>query len=200
MKEGYVKFGCIWEERPVTLPIDQLDGLDLWRRKLYELHLIGAYDDGIGFGNISVRRGVSNAFFITGSATGSLPLLASEHYALVERFDIAGNTLECTGTTKASSESLSHAAVYVVSPVTGAVIHVHSNDLWQRGMYVHPTTDPKAEYGTPEMALEVSRIVEEQGSESGGIIVMGGHQDGIISYGSDLTEAGHRIVALIQGE
>ena len=200
MKEGYVKFHCTWEKRPVILPESQLDDLERWRRKMYDLNLIGAYPDGIGFGNISVRGGRSNAFFITGSATGSLPRLTAEHYALVDGFDIGANALECTGLTKASSESLSHAAVYVASPKTGAVVHVHSNDLWQKYLDVLATTDPAAEYGTPEMALEVSKIVKGQDPGAGGVIVMAGHQDGIISYGADLADAGNRILILVQGD
>ena len=200
ISEGYVKFSCTWQKKPITVPEYQLTELQRWREKLYALHLVGAYPDGIGYGNISSLSGKSGTFVITGSTTGSLPMLTPEHYALVEGFNIALNTLDCVGLIKASSESLSHAAVYTASPRTGAVIHVHSKDLWTRHIDVLPTTDRRAEYGTPEMALEVSRIVTERTGETGGIVIMGGHSDGIITYGTDLRDAGNRIISLLKGE
>ena len=50
--------------------------LNACRRKLLEQRRIGLDASGNGFGNLSVRDGVSRNFYITGSATGGLPEVA----------------------------------------------------------------------------------------------------------------------------
>ena len=197
--EGYVKFSCAWDRRAVELPDSIYTSLERWRNKLYSIELIGAYPDGIGYGNISARIPGENRFFISGSATGGLRELGPEHYARVDNYDVDKNTLTCTGQTKASSESLSHAAVYMAFGGIGAVIHIHSKALWVENLDNLPTTDRHAEYGTPEMAREVSRLVGAVEDSKGGLIVMGGHEDGIIAFGSNLDIAGERILSLVKG-
>lgn len=54
---------------------DALAELNECQRKLLELCLMGVDSNGVGFGNLSVRDGVSAHFYITGSATGGLPEL-----------------------------------------------------------------------------------------------------------------------------
>ncbi len=46
-----------------------------YRRKLLQLRLIGVDSNGVGFGNLSIRDGATNNFYITGSATGGIPEL-----------------------------------------------------------------------------------------------------------------------------
>ena len=55
--------------------IRSLAELNAYRRRLLDLRLIGLDSNGVGFGNLSVRDGVSAHFYITGSATGGLPEL-----------------------------------------------------------------------------------------------------------------------------
>jgi hypothetical protein len=52
-----------------------------------------------------------------------------------------------------------------------------------------PTTRPDVPYGTPAMAGEIERIVVEEEMGDSGIIVMGGHRDGILCFGRSLDEA-----------
>ena len=81
MDEGYIKFNCKWiKDRQIS--IDKLSEINKLRDRLYRLGLIGAYDNGIGFGNISIRSG-KNDFIITGSATGNFHELNENHYVLV---------------------------------------------------------------------------------------------------------------------
>ena len=67
----YVKF-TYQRARPDIAPFDALAELNACRRKLLEQRLIGLDSNGVGFGNLSVRDGVSGNFYITGSATGGL--------------------------------------------------------------------------------------------------------------------------------
>jgi L-ribulose-5-phosphate 4-epimerase len=188
--EGYIKFVVNWHKSGPVIPAEELIKISAWRDVLYDLGMIGADKKGIGFGNISIRKKGSNHFYITGSATGSLKNLDDHHYCLVTGYNLEENTLACTGPIKASSESMSHAAIYSASPGMSAVIHIHHNFFWSSLLNRVPTTSKGAEYGTPEMALEIIRLLKEPGTLEGRIIIMGGHKDGIILFGKDMDEAG----------
>jgi L-ribulose-5-phosphate 4-epimerase len=188
MDEGYIKFETHWTKTD-PLPEAASAELNSWRQRLYELGLIGAYPDGIGFGNISQRHGQEGQFLISGSATGNLPVLGPEHYALVTKVLPAENRLWCAGPLIASSESMSHAAVYQECPWVEGVIHVHHEGLWQRLLHQVPTTDRSAPYGSPEMAASIVRLLRETDLKMRRIFVMEGHREGIFAFGASLEEA-----------
>jgi L-ribulose-5-phosphate 4-epimerase len=188
MTEGYIKFKCIWEQKEIQIEQSIFEQFETARTRLYDLGLIGIYPDGIGFGNISVKSDKSSSFIITGSATGQFEKLKSSHYALVTGYNFAKNTILCTGQTKASAESLSHAAVYESVPEVGAVVHVHSLWLWEKLLNNLPTTSGEIEYGTPEMAVAIQNLISGMRKDEK-LIVMGGHREGILAFGSNLSEA-----------
>ncbi|MDZ7644544.1 MAG: class II aldolase/adducin family protein [Woeseiaceae bacterium] len=194
--EGYIKFELDWVEGP---PPDSAAIAELrrWRRPLYEAGLIGHYDDlGIGFGNLSVRSRGEGHFVISGTQTGHLADPDERHYALVTDYDIDANRVTCRGRTRASSESMTHAALYELSPAINAVAHVHSLSLWRRLRDVLPTTAADIAYGTPQMAREFRRLFEETDFGRDGIAVMAGHEEGIVATGGDLRQAARRILDL----
>jgi len=186
MKEGYIKFNCEWIKQELNEDISEINK---WREKLYKLNLIGVYESGVGFGNISIRK--YNNFIITGSKTGGIENLTNNHFTKVTNWNFDKNSLTCYGPIEASSESLTHAAVYISDLNTNAVIHVHNSNLWEKLMYKVPTTDEKVEFGTPEMAYEIMKLFIDKNTINKKIIVMGGHKEGIISFGKDLEEAGN---------
>jgi ribulose-5-phosphate 4-epimerase/fuculose-1-phosphate aldolase len=188
MDEGYIKFYCNWIKAE-PLSINQLLQINSWRDTLYNLGYIGAYKNGIGFGNISIRCNNRN-FIITGSTTGGFKTLDENHYVLVDDYNLLQNSVTCTGPIKASSESLSHAVIYECSPETNAVIHIHNLGMWKRLIHKVPTTREEIPYGTPEMANEIKRLFEITNVSTEKIIVMAGHQEGIIVFGKTLDEAG----------
>lgn len=187
--EGYIKFQCNWKDSGITIPEDLIHELNYWRRKLYDLSLIGAYANRIGYGNISIKND-DRTFYITGSSTGEKEKLSVDDYALVYNWEIEKNQLSCKGKTKASSESLTHAAIYETTPEIRSVIHIHSENMWKYYLNKIPTTSSEAEFGTPGMAYELIRFIREQNSTEKGIIVMGGHKEGIITFGRNMNEAG----------
>jgi L-ribulose-5-phosphate 4-epimerase len=195
MTEGYIKFQCNWENEEIRIPEDLFFSLEKERSRLYELGLIGMYPDGIGFGNISVRT-EGSSFFITGCATGQFDKLNQSHYSLVSAYHFAENSISCKGLTKASAESLTHAAVYEALPEVGAVVHVHCFELWEKLLNNYPTTSVEIEYGTPEMALAVQSLAARMGISDEKIIIMGGHREGILAYGKNLEEATTKIIKI----
>jgi len=192
MDEGYIKFNCNWILSN-DIPLDKVAELSMWREIMYDKGWIGLYPDGIGFGNISMRCN-EKTFLISGTATGGLPTLTKSHYSLVTNYNLSTNTVTCMGPVKASSESLTHALIYECSAATNAVIHIHNLDLWNRLLHHAPTSSENISYGTAEMANEIKRLFAETALGKEKIIVMGGHREGIISFGRDLEEAGSILI------
>jgi hypothetical protein len=194
--EGYVKYVSHWTPGDATHILAARD-LDHWRRPLFEAGLIGEYEDlGIGYGNISVRRGSGNLFLISGTQTGHLSTTNEQHYSLVTDCDIRNSIVRCSGPIQASSEAMTHGAIYALGDAIGAVVHVHSVELWQRHIHKLPTTNPDVAYGTPDMARELDRLYRQAGFKDTGIAVLAGHDEGLISFGTTLEQAATRILRL----
>jgi ribulose-5-phosphate 4-epimerase/fuculose-1-phosphate aldolase len=191
-EKGYVKYQCNWIK---SEPVDNklIEEINFWRSKLHKLGLIGAYPNGIGFGNISIRLD-GKVFLITGTATGHLETLTVNHFTKVTAYHFKQNKLTCEGPIQASAESLSHAAVYEADKSANAVIHIHNKPLWLQLLNKIPTTSPTVEYGTPQMALEIHRLFKETELHERKILVMAGHEEGIIAFGKNLNEAGEIIM------
>jgi len=187
--DGYIKFNCNWQKTGPVVPEDSFTVLNDWRNTMFRLNLIGAYTNGIGYGNISMRVPKSNQFFISGSATGNFEKSVPGHYALVTSFNFKENSVTCTGPVKASSESLSHAAIYESKKNINAVIHIHHLQMWEQLLTQEPATSYESQFGTPEIAIEIKKLVLKQ-ETSTGVIVMAGHKEGVLFYGQDLQKTG----------
>jgi len=182
-KEGVIKFKCHWNRSPLAQD-GKINELIEYRKKLFDLKFIGCDKNGVGYGNLSVRH-KDNMFYVSGSSTGNIEHFNESHVALVTAFDTIQNRIFCTGKIKASSESLTHAAIYDSLPDIRAVIHIHNKKIWQKYLDHYPTTSKVVTYGTPEMADEIRKNL---GTESE-IIIMGGHEDGVLAYGKDMETA-----------
>jgi L-ribulose-5-phosphate 4-epimerase len=146
-------------------------------------------ENGVGFGNVSLRDATSDAFYITGSGTGVLPALTLQDYAKVVAWDFGRNWLRCEGRVIASAESLTHAAVYAMDADVRVVVHGHSPAMWHSLLERGPATAADVPYGTPEMVSEVQRLFRETDARTKKAFAMAGHADGIIAFGHDFREA-----------
>lgn len=185
-EEGVIKFNCQWTP---SAPLDEawIIKLNACRDKLYTLGLLGV-KDGIGYGNISIRSQGSE-FIITGSGTGTLKTLTSEHYALVTDYNVSKNMVCSTGSILASSESLTHAMVYEKAIDANAVIHAHHFKIWKNLLAYFPSTASDIQYGTPEMANEIARLFDHHNLAHNKKFAMAGHYEGVVCFGKSLTEA-----------
>ena len=200
LDEGYIKYQSHWSPGPAP-DSTAAHQLEEWRRPLFAAGLIGHYDElNIGFGNISIRSGEPGQFLITGTQTGHIEHTTPEHYSLVTAFDVDRNEVYCSGPVQASSEAMTHAALYALDPSIAAIVHVHSKPLWNQYLHVLPTSDSAVTYGTPEMAMELGRLYRESPFGSGGIAVMGGHEEGLISSGESIEQAATKILALAENQ
>jgi len=198
LDEGYVKYQSHWTEAPAPFPASA-HKLEHWRKPLFAAGLVGHYEDlGVGFGNISIRCGNTGQFLITGTQTGHIETTTEQHYSFVTDYDIERNEVSCSGPIQASSEAMTHAAIYELDSSIAAIVHVHSKALWDQQLNRLPTTNPDVAYGTPEMAMEFRRLYSESPFGLQGIAVMGGHEEGLIGIGKSLEQASARILALTE--
>ncbi len=185
--EGYVKFQAIWE-RANPLSASKLSELSHWRNEMHRRHLIGVYENGIGFGNIS-QRSQGSQFIISGTATGHLASLTPAHFTTVTDFEIEENTVHCRGPILASSEAMSHAVIYRECPEVQGVIHVHHAKRWEQLLDRVPTTAEGATYGSPEMANSIINLLKNSDLRQQKIFVMRSHPEGIFVFGENLQQA-----------
>lgn len=195
--EGYTKYTVDWHRAP-ALPAATIAELNDCRNRLYDAGLVGYYEaHGVGFGNVSIRAPAGQGFIISGTGTGEIAHSDERHYSRVTEYDIDANRVVCRGPVQASSETLTHAAIYELDPAIRAVVHVHSAELWQRLIDRLPTTAANVPYGTPEMAHEFRRLYRQTDFADNGVAVMAGHEEGIVAFGADLEQAEHRILQLV---
>jgi len=185
--DGVIKYDCRFT-LSADIGLDQIKQLNDFRGMALAEGWIGVGSDGIGFGNISVRTSI-RSFLISGSQTGHIAVLGVDGYSQVTDWNIDGNRIECQGLCKASSESMSHAAIYEEDKAIGAVIHIHSKELWDSWTNILTRTECQIPYGTPQMARNLQRCMHESHMVGGGVLCMGGHMDGIIAWGDSLSEA-----------
>lgn len=186
-EEGVIKFHCEWKEIWLS-PAPLLAGLMEYRQYLFEKQFIGLGEGGIGYGNISVRQ-PGNSFLISATQTGHIASATPAHYTEVYRWDIDCNRVWCRGMARASSESMTHAALYEASDAIGAVLHIHSRSLWEKYLNILPTTSQAVPYGTPQMARAIQALYHESEQHLSGVFVMGGHRDGLLAFGPNLEQA-----------
>jgi L-ribulose-5-phosphate 4-epimerase len=130
-------------------------------------------------------------FLVTGTQTGGLSEVGLNHFCVVESYDVARNRVDSFGPLPPSSESLTHGAIYDIAPAARVVFHGHVPEIWSRAPELGlPATRAGVAQGTPEMAREVQRLYRESALPGLGILVMGGHEDGVIAFGASAAEAG----------
>jgi ribulose-5-phosphate 4-epimerase/fuculose-1-phosphate aldolase len=187
---GSVRFSCD-QVRANISSFTGFEELNRIRRKLIDLGMVGIDANGIGFGNLSVRDGASLGFYITGSGTGGIADLTAADFSRVVSHDFSRNWLRCKGARIASSESLTHAAVYESDPDARAVIHVHDLKLWNALLKKKnvPATPHGIAYGTPEMAQAVQRLFQITDVKDRKIFVMTAHDGGLVTFGRTITGA-----------
>ena len=188
MIDGVIKYTIDHTTFDARIPYDMYGELEAVRTRLHHLGLIGVYEDGIGYGNISLKESRDKTFYITSTQTGHLSQLGTSLYTRVDDYDFNTFTLHSKGKKKPSSEALSHAMIYELDPAIQAVIHIHSAPLW-RFMIEKGDLSTAAEYGTHEMTEEITRLYQTSKPLEQPLFVMKGHEEGIIVFGKSLKEA-----------
>ena len=198
-QEGMTKFQQLFTKRP-PIRYEVIRELNSWRKILYWTKLIGQDHDkyeGAGYGNLSQRLEPysfprnKRRFVITGTQTGNLKDLTQEHYTIVLECYPEKNLVVVEGPIEASSESMTHGTIYYLDDSLRFVFHAHSPHIWSCSRILEiPTTRENVEYGTPEMAEEVRILFKNSDVKDKHIFSMGGHENGVITFGRTSEEAG----------
>jgi len=188
-QEGVTRFRLDHEYGPAPCYPDLSDLMRL-RDELYERNLVGVTAEGVGYGNVSLKVGDTSAnspsFVISGTGTGGMAHLEPSGYCMVTACDVERNRVWCRGPVAASSESMTHWAIYAANSRLGCVLHLHSQCLFDLLLRSGaPSTPSDHAYGTPAMALAVRDHAATM--PDGGILVMTGHAGGILVFGSDIA-------------
>lgn len=188
-REGVVKFSLVHTPGPApgsgsdAARYPALPELFALRDALRAEGLIGVNAEGVGYGNVSVR-GAGPCFVISGTGTGGVERLGAEGYCLVTACDATANRVHSLGPTPASSESMTHWAVYAARPEARVVAHVHHRELFDRLLATGAAATARdIAYGTPAMALAVRELAASL--PACGLLVMAGHDEGVLAYGPD---------------
>lgn len=203
-REGVVKFEAAHTAAALSSAgRDAVAALCGWRALLFRVGLIGQDArryDGAAFGNVSARVGPfpgergARPFVVSGTQTGAHADVTGNDFAVVTSWDMKRNRVTSTGPAAPSSESLTHGAVYDVSPTIRAVLHVHSPEIHRAALAsarsAWPITAEGIDYGTPAMALEVARLWRTTSLPDAHVFVMQAHEDGVVAFGRTVDDAG----------
>lgn len=189
--EGVIKFQLEHvSSNALVLPESVWQDLQRCRDTANDMQVIGQDDalyDGYGFGNISVRLS-DETFVITGTQTGHKHTLEQGDYAQVLTYSLMGNALQAQGACKPSSEAMTHAAIYDAVADAQAIIHGHHAGLWQAAKTLGLCyTGADVPYGTPQMATAMQTLIQEAVTPQTTIVMLG-HLDGFITWGSSVDD------------
>jgi len=187
--EGIIKFKFECQNPHFLIPDLDFKTINPIRQLLKGKKYLGQYPDGISYGNVSLRCSKEDAFYITASDTGKLIHTTPTDYVKITNCDLNNNLCYYMGQSLPSSETLSHFIIYSYCPEAKAVIHIHDKTLWDLLKNKVPTSHPDVEYGTIEMVNEIIFLLQNSALKEKKILVMGGHEDGLISFGDNLEEA-----------
>ncbi len=185
-KDGYIKFIVEHWETVAVCTDDAISNLIKFRTEIFDRGWIGVLPDGVGFGNLSMRMGGS--FIITGNATGQHRVLNSSYFAKVLSYDAEQNICISEGPRKPSSESGTHAVIFEVLPDINVILHIHNTTVWKKIIKTGFSTTKDVEYGTPEMAEAVKKLIQQPEVQKAGVFAMKGHEDGVVFFGERIEK------------
>ncbi len=197
-QEGIIKYQIEHTQKPIKSKVSFRE-INAWRTIIFRLGLIGQDPeryDNLGFGNISQRLDYQGSqFIISGSQTGHIEHLSSEHYCLIVEADPRKNRIQSCGLLKPSSESMTHASIYAQDSSIHAVIHVHSPEIWSHTADLNlPHISAEIPYGSVAMAIAVERLFQSGSLQTTSLFTMLGHEDGVVSFGGSMQKAAWELI------
>lgn len=193
--DGVVKYSLEFESDDALI-LDESVEIEEVREDMFLLGLIGAYSNGIGYGNISMRH-KKNQFVITATQTGEKERLLYTDYSLVTQVNFNTFTATAKGASKPSSEAITHACIYELDTNINAIIHIHNEKIWNfmlKNDYLSTNDTP---YGTPEMVDDIRSIYKDIEVLTNNAFVMKGHFEGVVTFGKNLYEAKKALYTIV---
>ena len=167
------------------------------RARLYSLGLIGSNNNGVSFGNISLRYKTKNSFLITAAHTGEFPHLSPSYYSLVKKVNFKKFTSYAIGPSKPSIEAITHASIYNIDSKINAVIHVHNEKLWRYMLENDYLSTEDITYETPKILENIKNIYKNIDPFLNNSFVIKEDFKGIITFGKTLGEAEKSLYSIL---
>ncbi|MCP4971531.1 MAG: class II aldolase/adducin family protein [Arcobacter sp.] len=196
-EEGVIKYSLKYKNTG-EISLKECNKIESVRSRLFALGLIGAYSNGIGYGNISLKTKTKSSFVITATQTGELEKLSSKCYSLVEKVDFKKFKTYAKGPSKPSSEAITHACIYSLNKDIKAVIHVHNEKIWDYMLKNNYLSTNDTPYGTLEMVEDIKNIYKNIDPFLHNAFVMKGHFEGVVTFGETLKDAEKTLYQIIQ--
>ncbi len=193
MNEKYegVRFSTFFIDEVEPEFNDELKLLMHWCSVFDKENLAPTFQNGSA-GNLSFRISPDrNAFVITGTSIGIKYRLSADKFVSVWDVDLNKKIVYAEGFREPSSESMLHFAIYKKRPDVQAIFHGHCDEIINAEIYNNITTKNETPYGSIELINEVLKIIEKEN-----FIIIRNH--GFISLGSDIDEAGNRVLEELQ--
>ncbi len=187
--EGVIKFDFLCKDKEHLIPNNLFEVINPVRNILADKNLIGQYADGLCYGNISIRIGNSDEFYISASDTGKFQKTGKEHYVRIHECNIEKNFCNYSGIGLPSSETLTHYIIYKLCKDANSVIHIHNREIWHKLIDKVPTTPKSVEYGTIAMVRAVELLFAKGNLKESKILVMHGHEEGVVCFGKNPEDA-----------
>ncbi len=190
---------------PGAIACENFPIIHRWRKYFQKIGIMGRDPhryDGAAFGNISLRMPPyprepgRRRFLVTASQSAGPENFSSAQLAVVQAYNHNKHHASSIGHMPPSSEALTHAALYDADCGVRCVFHVHAPTLWNAHARLGlERTPPDIAYGTIAMAHAVQNLFQHNLGDqfqrkNAGIFSMGGHEDGIITFGRTPTLAG----------
>ena len=204
-QEGTIQFAYeLQAESETTMAADLFADLAAWRSILFDLNLIGQSPtryNGFAYGNLSLSNPAALTdpfnFFITASQTSGAKALLPDDLVRITHCNLERFWVDAKGSLPPSSETLTHAMIYIADPKLQCVLHVHSPVLWHhRAALRLPETDADVGYGSADMCLAVAQLMDQFQSRPLAFATAG-HEDGIFACGHNLRDAGGLLISYL---
>lgn len=203
-KEGVVKYRPIFVNGK-GIDYHEIEDLNKWRQILRKKGLLGN-SDGVDFGNVGknlIQSGLENGshfLAVTESQTGHKKELTLRNYPVVTSYcpeeNVATIIKSQFGEIMPTSELPSYFAFLSADPNIRFIYHGHNRKMWENAERLNiPMTSKDAEYGSPKLHYDIS--VRFPDIKDIGILGMGGHKDGIFTWGDNADEAGNRMLRFL---
>jgi ribulose-5-phosphate 4-epimerase/fuculose-1-phosphate aldolase len=185
-----------WEEE-----VKILEKLSRFRAKLWDLRIIGKTETD-SYGNVSHR--LDESFFaISRSGVGGLRKLSPDDF-IVARYrqgefhppSVFRGIL--TEDQKPSRDTKIHSALYSGSEKVNVVAHFHHPLIWGMFLDKFPTTSVDKPPGSVELAEEIFDLCQKLDLQKDWIIILGSHEDGILTFGENIESLEEKIIALVK--
>jgi hypothetical protein len=167
------------------------------RERLYSLGLIGAYDSGISFGNVSIRYKKKNSYVTTATQTGEFPKLNAKYFSLIKKIDIDKLNITAIGSSKPNLESIIDGVLYRLDENINAVIHIKNEKIVNFLLDTSCLNMGYCSCKANEIIEDILKVYKSIDPMLNNVFIIKGEFDGAVVFGKSLKHAEKTLYRII---